>query len=760
MSMTSAYANVVELWGDQRIDNTQTWSGNHYKIYGNLTIGPSGELTIEDSTIEIMCTYALEFSIEVEGTLRTTNCVIGGTTVYLTVIHSRITIQGGWWYATDTTIQYSYGLGFHWKKPSYLRATRLSAGTSPDAIIIGGRADVIVRDSIFEIGVRCDASAGGTTTLEFPVDTPITMVYDKNNCPGATYRMELINTTVPMWFLLLSNVSSDGPITTYNLRSCPYLIVTLFGHNLRGSASLPACYDVESDHWYRYLPTNTHISVGSLRINALNDRVNLACWTLHLDGGLTDFTITGSTYIAELWTHDGAVCRVLGEPDTRNAYLSCTTLAARDDSKILVRNATIGGLDNIGNIGQISAFDNSSIVFEDSVVGYTLLIPRDGDIEFINCMKYAADAEITELSGGGRIRGRIGWSYRPTAHYEFESDALDSAGSNHGTVHGASFVSGQVGSLAAHFDGVNDYIEIPCIIHDDFIIAFWVRTTSTAGTGSWLAGDGFVDGMDAYSTDGFATALIGGKFGFRVNRAVSRSRTTTLISSTDINDDQWHRVVATRNARTGEMKIYVDWVEEAGAVGPTGPVEAASALRIGCRAPGLDFFAGDIDDLLLCDYVPGSGLLSNASFEQDEAVLNDRGWIRWCTWNPTEGAGSNAMIVDTESIDGTRSLRIEPRGTKRWHFIVLYQSFPADVDKGYTTSFWAKAEAARPLTVQMKAADNSIEAWGATDFELTTEWTEFAYTSEVLHANVRLEILCAGSEVPFWLDRVSVYEAD
>jgi len=153
-------------------------------------------------------------------------------------------------------------------------------------------------------------------------------------------------------------------------------------------------------------------------------------------------------------------------------------------------------------------------------------------------------------------------------------------------------------------------------------------------------------------------------------------------------------------------------------------------------------------------------LLQNPSFEEDEPILDDPDWVNWCTWNPAEGAGSNTTIVDTEAADGTRSLRIEPKGPENWHFIVLYLSFPADVDKNYTTTFWAKAEAPRPLTVQMKCADNTIDAWGATDFELTTEWAEYSYTSEVLIDNVKLEILCSGSEVPFWLDLISVSEAD
>ncbi len=181
-----------------------------------------------------------------------------------------------------------------------------------------------------------------------------------------------------------------------------------------------------------------------------------------------------------------------------------------------------------------------------------------------------------------------------------------------------------------------------------------------------------------------------------------------------------------------------------------------SDVRIYDRALSADEIselAGAISDTV-------ENLLQNPSFEEDEPILDDPDWVSWCTWNPDQGAGSNTTIVDTEAIDGTRSLRIEPKGTENWHFILVNISFAADLDKNYTANFWAKAEAPRPLTVQMKASDNSVDAWGATDFDLTTEWAEYTYTSEVLHHDVKLEFLCAGSEVPFWLDLVSVSEAD
>jgi hypothetical protein len=153
-------------------------------------------------------------------------------------------------------------------------------------------------------------------------------------------------------------------------------------------------------------------------------------------------------------------------------------------------------------------------------------------------------------------------------------------------------------------------------------------------------------------------------------------------------------------------------------------------------------------------------LLSNPSFEEDEPIFNDPDWESWATWNDAAGAGSSVEIDETEYIDGNYSLRVEPIGTANWHFIVLSLPIYVDIDKDYTISFWAKAEEPRPLTLALKATDNSIAAWGATDFDLTTEWAEYHYATEVQIDDVKLEIWCSGTEDPFWLDYVLMYEGN
>ena len=84
---------------------------------------------------------------------------------------------------------------------------------------------------------------------------------------------------------------------------------------------------------------------------------------------------------------------------------------------------------------------------------------------------------------------------------------------------------------------------------------------------------------------------------------------------------------------------------------------------------------------------PADNLTINPSFEEDEVILDDPTWEQWATWGDQGGLNSTVEIDETEFIDGERSLRIIPTGNTNWHFIVLNQPIPVNVDKNYTASF-------------------------------------------------------------------------
>ena len=58
-------------------------------------------------------------------------------------------------------------------------------------------------------------------------------------------------------------------------------------------------------------------------------------------------------------------------------------------------------------------------------------------------------------------------------------------------------------------------------------------------------------------------------------------------------------MVATRDAATGAMVLYIDGAQQATATGPTGTRSAPGSLRIGSLQTNLNFFAGQIDEVRL-----------------------------------------------------------------------------------------------------------------------------------------------------------------
>jgi hypothetical protein len=153
-------------------------------------------------------------------------------------------------------------------------------------------------------------------------------------------------------------------------------------------------------------------------------------------------------------------------------------------------------------------------------------------------------------------------------------------------------------------------------------------------------------------------------------------------------------------------------------------------------------------------------LAPNSSFETDEVILDDPAWQMWCTWGFEGGLQSKVRIDTAQAVDGQKSLRIEPKGGTDWYFIVLDLPMPVKAGTQYTASFWAKAEKPRPLTVQMKATDNTSGTWGLTSFDLTTEWAEYHFTTAPGYREIKLEFFCAAADVPFWLDFVYFYEGE
>jgi regulation of enolase protein 1 (concanavalin A-like superfamily) len=216
-----------------------------------------------------------------------------------------------------------------------------------------------------------------------------------------------------------------------------------------------------------------------------------------------------------------------------------------------------------------------------------------GSIDEVRLYNYVVSlATVEQLAGVGSTL---------VANYNFENNAADGSGfGNLGvTNNNVTFVAGKVGALAAQFDGVSSSVQIPASVANDFSIAYWVKTTATGGSGQWWNGKGLVDGEMPGSVADFGTSLIGTKAAFGVGNP-----DTTIVSTTSINDGNWHHVAATRVNATGAMKLYVDSSLQASATGPTGTRSAPTGLRIGGILANYagGYLAGAVDDVRLYNY--------------------------------------------------------------------------------------------------------------------------------------------------------------
>ena len=149
-------------------------------------------------------------------------------------------------------------------------------------------------------------------------------------------------------------------------------------------------------------------------------------------------------------------------------------------------------------------------------------------------------------------------------------------------------------------------------------------------------------------------------------------------------------------------------------------------------------------------------LLEDPSFE-NEIIIGNTAWNRWLTWAAGGAVNSTVEIDKTEFTDGEKSLKVTPSGSGQ--FAVIYAALPLDVGERYTVSFWAKAEAPRPVQARLQAMNNT--SMETADFQLTTEWAEYTFTAEATNASIKLQIQWdANVEVPYWLDFVSLYAGE
>lgn len=194
--------------------------------------------------------------------------------------------------------------------------------------------------------------------------------------------------------------------------------------------------------------------------------------------------------------------------------------------------------------------------------------------------------------------GMIGW-------WRAEGNALDSAGTNHGTISGATFAGGKVGQ-AFSFDGLNDGISVADAASlrplTNLTIEGWIKTPGIAQAAhiGMIAATYRDDGtFFNYGYEFFVDAPSnGGRLGFLINGGASGA--ASCYGTNTVTDNVFHHVAATYDGAT--MRLYRDGVLNR-AIAYAQPIAylPGQPLWIGRRqyAPIPGHFAGLIDELAI-----------------------------------------------------------------------------------------------------------------------------------------------------------------
>jgi len=207
------------------------------------------------------------------------------------------------------------------------------------------------------------------------------------------------------------------------------------------------------------------------------------------------------------------------------------------------------------------------------------------------------------------------------------------------------------GSYAVGYTGTgwqSPPTNLVAMLADSFSISLWVRTSDNPGNDDDPANLGA--GLVSANWDQvIPMALTGSKLAF----FTGGDAPDTLHSVTSINTGLYVHLVVTRNAESGEKKIYVNGNLDATGFGPTGPLGTAQtpSLYLGMNSTFADGLVGDMDEIQFFSGVlfgsevaylynhPGS-TVADTTGQDFNAALNTTGF----TWIPD---GDTSWFVET-----------------------------------------------------------------------------------------------------------------
>lgn len=188
------------------------------------------------------------------------------------------------------------------------------------------------------------------------------------------------------------------------------------------------------------------------------------------------------------------------------------------------------------------------------------------------------------------------------SRWQFEGNANDSAGGNHGTVYGgAQYVAGAPGfGQGLSFDGVNDYVGGSASPFDfpdtTFSVCAWFKTTINTGA-TMISEGGWVDG--------WSFAINTGMIQVTLKENIDGRNAYNAFSVNTYNDNKWHHVAAiittdTVSTSGNHADIYVDGAPVSITEAKAYPYDTSNETwKIGKRTSSSlpCYFMGSLDDV-------------------------------------------------------------------------------------------------------------------------------------------------------------------
>ena len=198
------------------------------------------------------------------------------------------------------------------------------------------------------------------------------------------------------------------------------------------------------------------------------------------------------------------------------------------------------------------------------------------------------------------------------AQYTFNEGAgtigNDTSGSgNHGSISGATWSTGKNGG-GLSFDGINDYVSVPRINHDEVSVCAWFYKNANDTTSNDAIFSGFRSNSSLQLREGFdvrfpSTAPNTIEF-LSITQDGSGTRSTRTVRRNLGNSlGAWHHIAGTYNKTTGVQRLYVDGLSVHTQTHPAGntivPLTFYTDMRIGYSRANTGYFNGILDDVRL-----------------------------------------------------------------------------------------------------------------------------------------------------------------